>query len=332
MALAIPREQEDKTGVRPSTGNALESVRKRTAPSGQARTKRFETGFSFSVSGLHFAHQLGVAKTLKEQGHIRRGTPLAGASGGSIVAVTTALGFDPEHVLGITKRLCERINAKGDTAIGTMGAHLRRELEETFPANAHEVINNWEGGVRIGIMTMKPLPTTEYISHFTSKADLIDVILCSCHVPFYCSPFPFTKVRGSFGVDGFFNNMLQLGSPQTTARHTTVVTPFQAGNWVDEIMARPSLNSLLRVGAAAIGSRAAKSSLANTPSRHRLSMISPSILADERRGVVYNDMTSMLSTLLPLFARGTIQALYDGGRDDARQWAQLHQQALAKPN
>eukprot|EP00287_Rhodomonas_sp_CCMP768_P020631 CAMPEP_0202827620 /NCGR_PEP_ID=MMETSP1389-20130828/14396_1 /ASSEMBLY_ACC=CAM_ASM_000865 /TAXON_ID=302021 /ORGANISM="Rhodomonas sp., Strain CCMP768" /LENGTH=291 /DNA_ID=CAMNT_0049501041 /DNA_START=1 /DNA_END=876 /DNA_ORIENTATION=+ len=286
-------------------------------------------GFSFSVSGLHFAHQLGVAKTLQDQGFIRRGTPLAGASGGSLVAVTTALGMDQENVLGITKRLCERIIAKGDTAIGTMGGHLRRELEEVLPANAHEIINNWQGGVRIGIVTLKPLPSAEHISHFHSKSDLIDVILCSCHVPFYCSPFPFTTVRGSLGVDGFFGNMLQLGSPPTNAKNTTIITPFQAGNWMDEILTRRSLDSVLRVGAAAIGSRAAKQSLISAQDRNHLGMISPSLLVEERRGL-FVDPASALSTLLPLFAHSTIQELYDGGRDDARQW--IHQtEAEARP-
>jgi len=79
MALAIPRRvAELSPGQKEIENVGIGHGGQTILATTNVRPRKFDMGFSFSVSGLHFAHQLGVAKTLKEQGYIQRGTPMVG--------------------------------------------------------------------------------------------------------------------------------------------------------------------------------------------------------------------------------------------------------------
>jgi len=63
---------------------------------------------------------------------------------------------------------------------------LKEELSRVLPEDAHERLNAWEGGCIVGVTLLQPLPTAVYIDTFTSRQDLVDVLACSCHIPFWC--------------------------------------------------------------------------------------------------------------------------------------------------
>ncbi|CAM9281557.1 unnamed protein product [Laminaria digitata] len=82
---------------------------------------------------------------------------------------------------------------------------VRRGLTESLPTNAHDIINNREGAVIVGITQFSPALKGVFVSKFDSRDDLIEVLLGSCHVPFWFSPRPYMTVRGKPTVDGFFS-------------------------------------------------------------------------------------------------------------------------------
>lgn len=56
---------------------------------------------------------------------------------------------------------------------------VARGLEDALPENAHEIINNREGAVTVGVTQLFPTPRGVFVSKFDSKADLIQVLLGS---------------------------------------------------------------------------------------------------------------------------------------------------------
>lgn len=56
---------------------------------------------------------------------------------------------------------------------------VRRGLENSLPDDAHDVINNREGSVTVGITQLFPRPKGVFVSEFNSRADLIEVLLGS---------------------------------------------------------------------------------------------------------------------------------------------------------
>lgn len=56
---------------------------------------------------------------------------------------------------------------------------MRRGLTESLPINAHDIINNREGAVTVGITQFSPALKGVFVSKFDSREDLIEVLLGS---------------------------------------------------------------------------------------------------------------------------------------------------------
>lgn len=56
---------------------------------------------------------------------------------------------------------------------------VRRGLTESLPINAHDIINNREGAVTVGITQFSPALKGVFVSKFDSREDLIEVLLGS---------------------------------------------------------------------------------------------------------------------------------------------------------
>ena len=56
---------------------------------------------------------------------------------------------------------------------------VKDALEGALPHDAHEVLNNREGAVTVGITQVFPRPKGIFVSKFESRADLIEVLLGS---------------------------------------------------------------------------------------------------------------------------------------------------------
>jgi hypothetical protein len=61
-----------------------------------------------------------------------------------------------------------------------------------------------------------------------SREDLIQALVCSCHIPFWTSPWPLKRVRGGLGADGYLSNVATFGCPPTQAPTTVCVCPFRS--------------------------------------------------------------------------------------------------------
>jgi hypothetical protein len=187
-----------------------------------------ELGFSFSVAGLVLPYHLGVVEELKAAGLLVPGTPLAGSSGGALAAAFTALELPPEVALEAVDRVCDAVRCSGKSSRGQLGRLLRAELARVLPEDAHTRLNSWKGGCTIGVTLLRPLPTPVYIESFESRQDLIEVLACSCHIPWWCSHWPLTRCRRTLGADGFFSSTATFGCPPTRAASTVCVSPFLA--------------------------------------------------------------------------------------------------------
>jgi hypothetical protein len=57
--------------------------------------------------------------------------------------------------------------------------YLRAELARVLPADAHERLNAWEGGVKIGVTLLRPAPVAVYIDTFESR-QVVKALLRLC--------------------------------------------------------------------------------------------------------------------------------------------------------
>ena len=50
-------------------------------------------------------------------------------------------------------------------------------------------------GVRLGVTTLAPLPRGVAVEQFASREDVVRVLLASCHIPFWVTPWPLARLR-----------------------------------------------------------------------------------------------------------------------------------------
>eukprot|EP00752_Nemacystus_decipiens_P001446 g1423.t1 len=183
-------------------------------------------GFSFTPGGLLFPYHLGVAKCLEIEGFLASDTPLAGSSAGALAAAVVGCGLDIDTASELSSAVFDDCRT-GGTAF-RLKEVVKEALEGALPSNAHEIMNNREGAVTVGVTQLFPKPKGVFVSEFESREDLIEVLLGSCHVPFWFSARPYMQVRGKATVDGFFGvPRAQFGAPDIpTADEVVRVTVF----------------------------------------------------------------------------------------------------------
>ncbi|CAM9129258.1 unnamed protein product [Pylaiella littoralis] len=183
-------------------------------------------GFSFTPGGLLFPYHLGVAKCLEMEGYLARDTPLAGSSAGALAAAVVGCGLSIDTASELSGLVFD--DCRNGGAAFRLKEIVKKGLEDALPSDAHEIINNREGAVTVGITQLFPRPKGVFVSEFDSRDDLIEVLLGSCHVPFWFSGRPYMQVRGKATVDGFFSTpRAQFGSPDIpTADEVVRITVF----------------------------------------------------------------------------------------------------------
>lgn len=63
--------------------------------------------------------------------------------------------------------------------VSNMRDIVARGLDNALPENAHDILNKREGRVTIGVTELFPRPKGIFVSEFSSKEDLIEVLLGS---------------------------------------------------------------------------------------------------------------------------------------------------------
>ncbi|XP_004867409.1 patatin-like phospholipase domain-containing protein 4 isoform X1 [Heterocephalus glaber] len=178
---------------------------------------------SFAACGFLGIYHLGAAAAFCRHGKnlLKDVKAFAGASAGSLVA--SVLLTAPEKI-----QECNQFTYKlaAETRRQTLGAvtpgydfmaRLRSGMELILPSNAHVLAQN-----RLHVSITNTKTRENYlVSNFSSREDLIKVLLASSFVPIYAGVRP-VKYQGQKWVDGGLTNSL----PILPVGRTVTISPF----------------------------------------------------------------------------------------------------------
>ena len=175
---------------------------------------------SFSGSGFLGVYQLGAIECLHHHTpKLIQNASLAGASAGALLAACMACGVPLRTV---KSSFIETAISAQHWAMGPFNPNFKIEdyLKlglETLPQDAHLQAN---GRLFVSITKVKALKN-EIVSHWESREDLIQCLLCSCFLPVF-SGVRFPVFRGEKYIDGgFTNNLPIVQNPSIT------ISPFE---------------------------------------------------------------------------------------------------------
>ena len=170
-----------------------------------------QLGISFSPAGLLTPFHMGVRHALETFLYNPSTVPHSGASGGALAALTASLNVDPLVCL----EACEMVNSRF-----SQGMNLRESLDPVIdmllPEDAHTRLaaRADEHKCTVSYYQVHPTLAPRFVQSFASREDLIDCARASCCVPLYFNGLSPVKVRGGYGVDGFFaTGFDRLGTP-----------------------------------------------------------------------------------------------------------------------
>ncbi|XP_065554264.1 omega-hydroxyceramide transacylase-like [Lathamus discolor] len=143
-------------------------------------------------------YETGVLAALKElsPNMLESASKIYGASSGSLIATFGLCGCDLEKM---------RMRFYNDLKTSFWGFHLGRRvinmvkeiLDDLLPPNAHQLV---AGRLHVIVTRMRDCRSV-LVSEFASREELIQVLLCSCFIPFYFGLLP-PMYRGVRYVDG----------------------------------------------------------------------------------------------------------------------------------
>ncbi|XP_027710113.1 1-acylglycerol-3-phosphate O-acyltransferase PNPLA3 isoform X2 [Vombatus ursinus] len=181
-------------------------------------------GWSLSFSGCGFMgfYYVGVTQCLSERvPQLLRDAPkMLGASAGALHCVTFLCGISLEHRLQI---LMDLVRSARKRNIGVfhpsfnMSTCIRDGLNKVLPSNVHKLVS----GKLVISLTRVSDGKNVLVSDFDSKEEIVDALVCSCFIPFYCGLIPPT-FRGVRYLDGGVSNNVPFIDSSTTI----TVSPF----------------------------------------------------------------------------------------------------------
>ncbi|XP_069801849.1 omega-hydroxyceramide transacylase-like [Dendropsophus ebraccatus] len=177
---------------------------------------------SFSGSGFLSLYQIGAVKALLDLApEILTSAPkVYGASAGALVAAAVVLKVNLDRIRRVI------LDAATEARKNILGPFfptfnlltiLRKALLNLLPDNAHEVAR---GRLSIALTRISDGKNI-LVSDFKSKEEVMQALLCSCFVPFYCGFVP-PLFRGVRYIDGGFTNF----QPFFGFKSIITVSPF----------------------------------------------------------------------------------------------------------
>uniref|UniRef100_A0A8C5YNU3 triacylglycerol lipase n=1 Tax=Marmota marmota marmota TaxID=9994 RepID=A0A8C5YNU3_MARMA len=183
-----------------------------------------ERGWSLSFGGSGFLglYYVGVTRCLSERAPylLHNASKIFGSSAGALHAATFLSGIPLDRVLQIILDLTWKARRRNLGVLHpsfNIGKCLRDGLQEHLPDNVHQLIS---GKISISLTRVSDGKNV-LVSDFQSKAEVVDALLCSCFIPFYCGLIP-PAFRGVRYIDGGFSDNLPLADVKTTI----TVCPF----------------------------------------------------------------------------------------------------------
>ncbi|XP_015988085.2 patatin-like phospholipase domain-containing protein 4 isoform X1 [Rousettus aegyptiacus] len=178
---------------------------------------------SFSACGFLGIYHLGAASALRRHGRklLEDVEAFAGASGGSLVA--SVLLTAPEKIEECKEFVFAFAEETRSQVFGAVTpgydfmARLRREVESVLPPDAHEQAHS---RLHVSVSNTKTRENV-LVSSFSSREDLIQVLLASSFVPLFAGLKP-VQHRGQRWVDGGLTDSL----PILPVGRTVTVSPF----------------------------------------------------------------------------------------------------------
>ncbi|XP_036617884.1 1-acylglycerol-3-phosphate O-acyltransferase PNPLA3 [Trichosurus vulpecula] len=181
-------------------------------------------GWNLSFSGCGFMgfYYVGVTQCLSERAPqlLRDAPKMLGASAGALHCVTFLCGISLEHRLQILMDLARNARKRNLGVLHpsfNMSTYIRDGLNEVLPSNAHKLVS---GRLVISLTRVSDRKNV-LVSDFDSKEEIVDALVCSCFIPFYCGFIPPT-FRGVRYMDGGASNNVPFIDDSTTI----TVSPF----------------------------------------------------------------------------------------------------------
>ncbi|XP_061534288.1 patatin-like phospholipase domain-containing protein 2 isoform X4 [Phycodurus eques] len=181
-----------------------------------------EWNISFAGCGFRSVYYLGAVTCILERApHVVHGaSKICGASSGCLVAAALAVGLPIEHLFADllaaakeARKHCLSVFHPSFSLLRT----VRDSLREKLPEDAHRRAS---GRLCVSLTRVSD-GSNVLVSHFDSREELIQVLMCSCFFPVYCGFIP-PSYRGQLYIDGALsNNMPLLEHP-----YTITVAPF----------------------------------------------------------------------------------------------------------
>ncbi|XP_039769980.1 1-acylglycerol-3-phosphate O-acyltransferase Pnpla3-like [Ornithorhynchus anatinus] len=183
-----------------------------------------ERGWNFSFTGCGFLgfYHTGVLTCLNERApHLLLGArKLYGASAGALSCAIHLCQIPLDVLCEILVDLVRRARYQNIGVLHpsfNLSRNLRKILDKHLPGNAHQLVSD-----KLCVsLTRVADGKNVLVSHFLSKQDVIDALICSSFIPIYCGWIP-PSFRGERYVDGGISN----NQPQGEDSATITVSPF----------------------------------------------------------------------------------------------------------
>ncbi|CAK6444007.1 unnamed protein product [Pipistrellus nathusii] len=183
-----------------------------------------EGGWSVSFSGAAFLglYHVGATHCLRERAPrlLRGARRIYGSSVGALNAVCVVMGQSVEfccvQLLGLAKQVEQLSLGVLHPAFSPI-EHIQRQLQSFLPPDIHILASR-----QLGIsLTRWPDGQNVIVTDFASRDEVIQALICSLYIPFYCGVIP-PKFRGERYIDGALSNNL----PFADCPRTITVSPF----------------------------------------------------------------------------------------------------------
>ncbi|GAX79226.1 hypothetical protein CEUSTIGMA_g6666.t1 [Chlamydomonas eustigma] len=181
---------------------------------------------SLPGAGVLLFWQLGVLHGLKQRFDLSK-VPHLGSSSGACAAALSASGACLQQASAKGAQLFDEygIANRPFGVIGILSRVMGAWLQDTLPQDA--AVRCLKNRTTLLVTTL-PLFRTRPISEFTSRADLMRVVMASAHIPFIQDMRIFVRCKGSACIDGGFWWLLQrslLEYQNKAASQTLVIKP-----------------------------------------------------------------------------------------------------------
>ncbi|CEF59390.1 Patatin/Phospholipase A2-related domain and Acyl transferase/acyl hydrolase/lysophospholipase domain-containing protein [Strongyloides ratti] len=159
-----------------------------------------DISLSFAGCGFLCIYHAGVCAAIKEYAPQLARNKICGASAGSIAATFLLCDI---CISKATSNILQVVTQARSRALGALHPSfnllqlVRDGLELALPDNAHELCS---GKLYISLTRVKDHQNV-IVSQYDTREELIQAIICSCFIPFYCGRVP-PKFRGEQYVDG----------------------------------------------------------------------------------------------------------------------------------